>query len=206
MIELIIRQTPHDVRETAWGFGALESTYSGKQLPAALDSILDGMTEIRASAELAEALSTRDELCELAAQVAVVRKLQRELDNRDATDADHAILNGLRRSANPWVHREAGNLLMIIADERDQAAAHDGEEAPEKRYRLRCGAIVVIPKASEWIAPIKFVDVSQADFGSRRKWEVDEEACLLPYRDANPLNWKGGVHGDGLDIIEEVAA
>lgn len=80
MIKLIIRQTPHDVRKTAWGYGALESTYSGKQLPAALDSILDGMTAIRASAELAEALSTRDELCELAAQVAVVRKLQRELD------------------------------------------------------------------------------------------------------------------------------
>ena len=127
MIELIIRQTPHDVRETAWGFGALESTYSGKQLPAALDSILDGMTAIRASAELAEALSTRDELCELAAQVAVVRKLQRELDDRDATDADHGILNELRRSANPWIHREAGNLLMLIADERDQVAAHDGE-------------------------------------------------------------------------------
>lgn len=126
MIELIIRQTPHDARETAWGSGALESTYSGKQLPAALDSILDGMTAIRASAELAEALSTRDELCELAAQVAVIRKLQRELDNRDATDADHSVLNELRRSANPWIHREAGNLLVLIADERDQVAAHDG--------------------------------------------------------------------------------
>lgn len=123
MIELIIRQTPHDVRETAWGYGALESTYSGKQLPAALDSILDGMTAIRASAELAEALSTRhDDFCELAAQVAVIRKLQRELAARDATDADHGILNELRRSANPWIHREAGNLLVLIADERDQAA------------------------------------------------------------------------------------
>ena len=129
MIELIIRQTPHDVRETAWGFGALESTYSGKQLPAALDSILDGMTAIRASAELAEALSTHDDFCELAAQVAVIRKLQRELDDRDATDADHAVLNEIRRSSNPWLHREAGNLLALIADERDQVAAHDGIDA-----------------------------------------------------------------------------
>lgn len=38
-------------------------------------------------------------------------------------------LNETRRSSNPWVHREAGNLLMLIADERDQVAAHDGEVA-----------------------------------------------------------------------------
>lgn len=130
--------------------------------------ILEGMDRQLKDGELCEALARHDDFCELVAQVAVIRKLQRELDNRDATDADHGIINELRRSANPWIHREAGNLLMLIADERDQVAAHDGEaEAPEKRYRLRCGAIVVIPKASEWTAPIKFVDVSQADFGSR---------------------------------------
>ena len=56
----------------------------------------------------------------------LIRVLQRELGNRDATDTDLAILNETRRSSNPWVHREAGNLLMLIADERDQVAAHDG--------------------------------------------------------------------------------
>lgn len=55
--------------------------------------------------------------------------LQRELGNRDATDADLAVLNEIRRSSNPWLHREAGSLLVQIADEREQVAAHDGEVA-----------------------------------------------------------------------------
>lgn len=89
--------------------------------------ILEGMDRQLKDGELCEALARHDDFCELAALVAVVRKLQRELADRDATDVDHAVLNELRRSANPWIHREAGNLLMLIADERDQVAAHDGE-------------------------------------------------------------------------------
>ena len=89
--------------------------------------ILDGLERQLKDGELCEILARHDDLCELVAQVAVVRKLQRELDDRDATDADLAVLNELRRSSNPWIHREAGNLLMLIADERDQVAAHDGE-------------------------------------------------------------------------------
>ena len=92
----------------------------------AFGSILDGLEALRNNSDLAEKLAQRDGLCELAASVSVIRKLDRELADRDATDADHAVLNELRRSANPWIHREAGNLLMLIADERDQVAAHDG--------------------------------------------------------------------------------
>lgn len=88
--------------------------------------ILEGLERQLKDGELCETLAPHDDFCELAAQVAVIRKLQRELGNRDATDADRAILNEIRRSANPWIHREAGNLLMLIADERDQVAAHDG--------------------------------------------------------------------------------
>ena len=38
-------------------------------------------------------------------------------------------LNEIRRSSNPWLHREAGSLLVQIASEREQVAAHDGEVA-----------------------------------------------------------------------------
>ena len=168
----------------------------------AFGSILDGLEALRNNSDLAEKLAQRDGLCELAASVSVIRKLDRELADRDATDADHAVLNELRRSANPWIHREAGNLLMLIADERDQVAAHDGmAKAPEKRYRLRCGAIVVIPKESQWNAPIKFVDVSKADFSRLPGWAVGEEACLFGVNISNPETWKGGTYGPNMDII-----
>lgn len=168
----------------------------------AYGKILDGLSHQLKDGELCEALARHDDFCELAAQVAVIRKLQRELDARDATDADHGILNALRRSANPWIHREAGNLLMLIADERDQVAAHDGvAEAPEKRYRLRCGAIVVIPKESQWIAPVKFVDVSKADFSRLPGWAVGDEVCLYGVNISDPETWEGGAYGPGMDII-----
>ena len=89
--------------------------------------IFEGLDKQLKDSELCEVLAGSEEFCELASSVAVIHKLQRELDDRTATDADHAILNELRRSANPWIHREAGNLLVLIADERDQVAAHDGE-------------------------------------------------------------------------------
>jgi hypothetical protein len=197
--------TECDVRRVAWRNECLFHAWSQMQQPAAFAAIFEGLDKVLESDDLADELARHDDFCELAAQVAVIRKLQRELADRDATDADHAALNLLRSSRNPWLHREAGNLLVQIADDRGQVAAHDGEvEAQEKRYRLRCGAIVVIPKERHWSAAIKFIDVSQADFGSRVKWGVGEETFLIHNREANPLNWKGGAHGVGLDIIEEV--
>lgn len=82
----------------------------------ALAAICSGLEEIRNSEELAEALANVDGLTELTASVAVVRKLERELADRDATDADHAVLNSLRESLNPWVRAAAGRLLVQIAD------------------------------------------------------------------------------------------
>lgn len=164
--------------------------------------IFEGLDKQLKDSELCEVLAGSEEFCELASSVAVIHKLQRELDERTATDADHSVLNALRRSANPWIHREAGNLLMLIADERDQVAAHDGEaEAPEKRYRLRCGAIVVIPKESQWSAPVKFVDVSKADFSRLHGWAVGDEVCLCGVNISDPETWEGGAYGPGMDII-----
>lgn len=202
MNDLLIRVTECDNRRVAWRGECLFHAWSPIQQPAAFDAIFEGLDKVIDSGELADALARHDDFCELAAQVAVIRKLQRELADRDATDADHGILNELRRSANPWIHREAGNLLMLIADERDQVAAHDGvAEAPEKRYRLRCGAIVVIPKASEWNAPVKFVGVSNADFSRLPGWAVGDEICLYSVNISDPETWKGGAHGPGMDII-----
>jgi len=104
-------------------------------VPEALGAILEAMEVMADDSTLCQALADHPDFCELAAQVAVIRKLQRELDERTATDADHGILNELRRSANPWIHREAGNLLVLIADERDQVAAHDGAEDFEPELR-----------------------------------------------------------------------
>lgn len=127
MNDLLIRTTECDNRRVAWRGECLFHAWSQAQQPAAFDAIFEGLDERLDSGALADELARHDELCELAAQVAVIRKLQRELADRDATDVDHAVLNELRRSSNPWIHREAGNLLMLIADERDQVAAHDGE-------------------------------------------------------------------------------
>lgn len=127
MNDLLIRMTECDVRRVAWRGECLFHAWSPAQQPDAFAAIFEGLDKALDSDDLADELARHDDFCELAVQVAVIRKLQRELDNRDATDADHAILNELRRSANPWIHREAGNLLMLIADERDQVAAHDGE-------------------------------------------------------------------------------
>lgn len=129
MSDLLIRMTEYDVRRVAWRGECLFHAWSPAQQPDAFAAIFEGMDEGLDSGALAEELARHDDFCELAAQVAVIRKLQRELDGRTATDADHAILNEIRRSSNPWIHREAGNLLMLIADERDQVAAHDGEVA-----------------------------------------------------------------------------
>lgn len=129
MNDLLIRTTECDNRRVAWRGECLFHAWSQAQQPAAFDAIFEGLDERLDSGALAEELARHGDFCELAAQVAAIRKLQRELDNRDATDADHGILNELRRSANPWIHREAGNLLMLIADERDQVAAHDGIDA-----------------------------------------------------------------------------
>lgn len=126
MSDLLIRMTPCDVRRVAWCGEHLFHAWSSAQQPDAFAAILKGLGKVLDSGELADELARHDEFCELAAQVAVIRKLQRELADRDATDADHAALNVLRRSANPWLHREAGNLLVQIADERGQVAAHDG--------------------------------------------------------------------------------
>lgn len=127
MKDLLIRMTECDVRRVAWRGECLFHAWSPMQQPAAFDAIFEGLDKVLDSGELADELARHDDLCELAALVAVIRKLQRELAARDATDTDHAVLNELRRSANPWIHREAGNLLVLIADERDQVAAHDGE-------------------------------------------------------------------------------
>ena len=129
MNDLLIRATECDMRHVAWRGDYLFHAWSPMQQPNAFAAIFDGLDKVFDSGDLAEELARHDEFCEMAAQVAVIRKLDRELADRDATDADHAILNELRRSANPWIHREAGNLLMLIADERDQVAAHDGEVA-----------------------------------------------------------------------------
>lgn len=202
MSDLLIRATECDNRRVAWRGECLFHAWSPMQQPAAFAAIFEGLDKALDSSDLADELARHGDLCELVAQVAVVRKLQRELDERTATDADHAVLNELRRSANPWIHREAGNLLMLIADERDQVAAHDGvAEAPEKRYRLRCGAIVVIPKESRWNAPVKFVDVSKADFSRLPGWAVGGEACLYGVNSSNPETWKGGTYGPDMDII-----
>lgn len=122
MNDLTIRMTECDVRRVAWRGECLFHAWSPIQQPAAFDAIFDGLDKVLDSGELADELARHDDFCELAAQVAVVRKLQRELDNRDATDADHAFLNEIRRSSNPWIHREAGNLLMLIADDHGQVA------------------------------------------------------------------------------------
>ena len=127
MKDLLIRMTECDNRRVAWRGECLFHAWSPMQQPDAFAAIFEGLDKVIDSGELAEELARHDDFCELAAQVAVIRKLQRELDARDATDADHAILNEIRRSSNPWLHREAGNLLALIADERDQVAAHDGE-------------------------------------------------------------------------------
>lgn len=127
MNDLLIRMTECDVRRVAWRGECLFHAWSPAQQPDAFAAIFEGLDKVIDSGELADELSRHDDFCELVAQVAVVRKLQRELDERTATDADHSVLNALRRSANPWIRREAGNLLMLIADERDQVAAHDGE-------------------------------------------------------------------------------
>jgi hypothetical protein len=124
--DLIIRQTIRDVREIPYQSGQLADAWSERQQPEAFAAIFDGLEKVLDSGALADELARRDDFCELASSVAVIRKLQRELADRDATDADHAALNILRRSANPWLHREAGNLLMQIADDREQVAAHDG--------------------------------------------------------------------------------
>ena len=127
MKDLLIRMTECDNRRVAWRGECLFHAWSPAQQPDAFAAIFEGLDKVIDSGALAEELARHDDFCELVAQVAVVRKLQRELDERTATDADHSVLNELRRSANPWIHREAGNLLMLIADERDQVAAHDGE-------------------------------------------------------------------------------
>ena len=129
MKDLLIRMTECDNRRVAWRGECLFHAWSPAQQPDAFAAIFEGLGKVLDSGDLAEELATQGDFCELAAQVAVICKLQRELDDRTATDADHGILNELRRSANPWIHREAGNLLMLIADERDQVAAHDGEVA-----------------------------------------------------------------------------
>ena len=129
MNDLLIRVTECDVRRVAWRGECLFHAWSPAQQPDAFAAIFEGLDEGLDSGALAEELARHDDLCELAAQVAVILKLDRELADRTATDADHGILNELRRSANPWIHREAGYLLMLIADERDQVAAHDGEVA-----------------------------------------------------------------------------
>lgn len=126
MNDLLIRMTECDARRVAWRGECLFHAWSPMQQPAAFDAIFEGLDKVIDSGELADELARHDDFCELVAQVAVVRKLQRELAARDATDADHGILNELRRSSNPWIHCEAGNLLMLIADEREQVAAHDG--------------------------------------------------------------------------------
>jgi hypothetical protein len=118
--------TPCDVHHVSYRGERLAQTWSSAQQPDAPAAIFEGLDKILDSGALADELSRRDDFCELASSVAVVRKLQRELADRDATDADHAALNILRRSANPWIHREAGILLVQIADERCQVAAHDG--------------------------------------------------------------------------------
>lgn len=202
MNDLTIRMTECDVRRVAWRGGCLFHAWSPMQQPDAFAAIFEGLDRALDSGDLADELARHDEFCELAAQVAVIRKLQREPDNRDATDADHAVLNEILRSSNPWLHREAGNLLAQIADERGQVAAHDGvAEAPEKRYRLRCGAIVVIPKESLWNAPVKFVDVSNADFSRLPGWAVGDETYLYGVNISDPETWEGGAHGPGMDII-----
>lgn len=126
MNDLLIRTTECDNRRVAWRGECLFHAWSPIQQPDAFAAIFEGLDKIIDSGELADELARHDDFCELAALVAVIRKLQRELADRDATDADRGVLNELRRSANPWIHREAGNLLMLIADERDQVAAHDG--------------------------------------------------------------------------------
>ena len=127
MNDLLIRTTECDNRRVAWRRECLFHAWSPMQQPAAFDAIFEGLDKVVDSGELADELTRHDDFCELAAQVAVIRKLQRELAARDATDADLAVLNEIRRSSNPWLHREAGNLLCQIADEREQVAAHDGE-------------------------------------------------------------------------------
>lgn len=122
MSDLLIRMTECDVRRVAWRGECLFHAWSPAQQPDAFAAIFEGLGKVLDSGDLAEELATQGDFCELVAQVAVVRKLQRELDERTATDADHGILNELRRSANPWIHREAGNLLMLIADERGEVA------------------------------------------------------------------------------------
>ena len=89
--------------------------------------IFEGLDKQLKDSELCEVLDGSKEFCELASSVAVIHKLQRELDDRDATDADLAVLNEIRRSSNPWLRREARNLLALIADEREQVAVNDGE-------------------------------------------------------------------------------
>lgn len=126
MNDLLIRMTECRVRRVAWRGDCLFHAWSSTQQPNAFAAIFEGLDKVLRSDDLADELARHDDFCELAAQVAVIRKLQRELDNRDATDADHAVLNEIRRSSNPWLHREAGNLLAQIADERGQVAAHDG--------------------------------------------------------------------------------
>lgn len=128
MNDLLIRMTPCDVRDVNWRGERLAHAWSSAQQPDAFAAIFGGLDKVLDSGDLADELARHDDFCELAAQVAVIRKLQRELGNRDAADADHAVLNEIRRSSNPWLHREAGNLLAQIADDRGQVAAHDGAE------------------------------------------------------------------------------
>lgn len=81
---------------------------------------------------LSRSFEMHPDLAEVAHDVVVLTRLAKVAGDRELTKEEKDLVHRFRReTVNPWVRAQAGRILVLIGNDDDQVAVHDGvPEAP----------------------------------------------------------------------------